>query len=212
MFWILREIIDLKIDYATVQCLKWWNSSVQSIGVYGRHTHTPIYIYIYIMAYRMFYVKLSLNATWWRHQMDTFSALLAICAGNSPVTGEFPHKGQWRGVLMFSLVGAWIDGWVNNGEAGDLRRHRAHYDVTVMNLSPITHLSEIWIEMQDISISNVVIKMSSAKYRPFEQALKNMPSMACTHRLLSAKKDETPLLTHWGYVFLALSHRHGRRN
>ena len=26
---------------------------------------------------------------WWRHQMETFSALLAICAGNSPVTGEF---------------------------------------------------------------------------------------------------------------------------
>ena len=28
--------------------------------------------------------------TWWRHQMETFSALLAICTGNSPVTGEFP--------------------------------------------------------------------------------------------------------------------------
>ena len=34
-------------------------------------------------------------------QMETFSALLAICAGNSPVTGEFPAKGQWRGALMF---------------------------------------------------------------------------------------------------------------
>ena len=30
-----------------------------------------------------------LNKTWWRHEMETFSALLAICAGNSPVTGEF---------------------------------------------------------------------------------------------------------------------------
>ena len=30
--------------------------------------------------------------TWWRHQMETFSALLAICAGNSPVTGEFPPQ------------------------------------------------------------------------------------------------------------------------
>ena len=30
--------------------------------------------------------------TWWRHQMETFSALLAICAGNSPVTGEFPSQ------------------------------------------------------------------------------------------------------------------------
>ena len=43
-----------------------------------------------------------------------------------------PHKGQWRGALMFSLIGAWINGWVNNGEAGDLRRHRTHCDITVI--------------------------------------------------------------------------------
>ena len=29
---------------------------------------------------------------WWRHQMETFSALLSLCAGNSPVTGEFPSQ------------------------------------------------------------------------------------------------------------------------
>ena len=43
-----------------------------------------------------------------------------------------PHKGQWRGALMFSLICVWINGWVNNREAGDLRRYRAHHDVTVM--------------------------------------------------------------------------------
>ena len=64
--------------------------------------------------------------TWWRHQMEAFSALLALCAGNSP------HKGQSRGALMFSLICVRIHGWVSNGEAGDLRRHRAHYDVIVM--------------------------------------------------------------------------------
>ena len=58
--------------------------------------------------------------------METFSALLALCAGNSP------HKGQWRRALMFSFICAWINGWVNNREAGDLRRHRAHYDVIIM--------------------------------------------------------------------------------
>ena len=47
----------------------------------------------------------------------------------SPVNS--PHKGQWRGALMFSLNCAWIKGWVNNSEVGDLRHHRAHYDVTV---------------------------------------------------------------------------------
>ena len=45
---------------------------------------------------------------------------------------NFPHKGHWRGVLMFSLICAWINGWVNNREAGDLRHHRAHYDVTLI--------------------------------------------------------------------------------
>ena len=68
----------------------------------------------------------------WRHQMETFSALLAICAGNSPVPVKSPHKGQWRGALMFSLTCARINDWVNNREAGDLRRHRGHYDVNVM--------------------------------------------------------------------------------
>ena len=43
-----------------------------------------------------------------------------------------PHKGQWRGALMFSLICTWINRWVNNREAGDLRRHRAHYDVIVI--------------------------------------------------------------------------------
>ena len=33
-----------------------------------------------------------IEISWWRHQMETFSALLAICAGNSPVTGEFPAQ------------------------------------------------------------------------------------------------------------------------
>ena len=67
--------------------------------------------------------------------METFSALLAICAGNSPVPVNSPHKGQWRRALMLSLICVWINGWVNNREAGDLRRHRAHYDVIVMMTS-----------------------------------------------------------------------------
>ena len=48
----------------------------------------------------------------------------------SPVNS--PDKGQWRGALIFSLICDWINSWVNNCEAGDLRCHQAHYDVTVM--------------------------------------------------------------------------------
>ena len=67
--------------------------------------------------------------------MELFSALLAFVRGShrSPVNSR--HKGQWRGALMFSFICAWINGWANNRKAGDLRRHRAHYDVTVMGLS-----------------------------------------------------------------------------
>ena len=61
------------------------------------------------------------NCALWRHQMDTFSALLDLCAGKSPVTDDFPSQGQWRGALMFSLICAWINGWVNNHEAGGLK-------------------------------------------------------------------------------------------
>ena len=49
----------------------------------------------------------------------------------SPV--NFPHKGQWRGALMFTLICARMNGWVNNREAGDLRRYLVHYDVIVMS-------------------------------------------------------------------------------
>ena len=48
----------------------------------------------------------------------------------SPVNS--PHKGQWHGALMFSLVCVWINDWVNSREAGDVRRYRTHYDVIVM--------------------------------------------------------------------------------
>ena len=63
--------------------------------------------------------------------METFSALQAFCAGNSPVAGEFPTQ---RPVMpsfdvFFDLhPNKW---WANNGDAGDLRRHLAHYDVIV---------------------------------------------------------------------------------
>ena len=49
----------------------------------------------------------------------------------SPV--NFSHNGQWHRVLIFSLIRAWINGWENNHERDDFRRHCTHYDVTVMD-------------------------------------------------------------------------------
>ena len=64
----------------------------------------------------------------WKH----FSSYWPFVWGihRSPV--NFPHKGQWRRALMFSLSCTWINSWVNNSEAGDLRCHRSHCDVSVM--------------------------------------------------------------------------------
>ena len=46
--------------------------------------------------------------------------------------GEFPSQRPVSGALMFPLICAWINGWINNRKAGDLRRHRTLYDVSVM--------------------------------------------------------------------------------
>ena len=68
------------------------------------------------------------NVIKWKHFPRYWPFVRGI--HRSPVNS--PHKGQWRGALMFSLICARINGWVNNGEAGDLRSYRSHYDVIVM--------------------------------------------------------------------------------
>ena len=73
------------------------------------------------------------NVIKWKHFPRYWPFVLGI--HRSPVNS--PHKGQWHGALMFSLICAWINGWVNTREAGDLRRHRAHDVVTVIRLTQI---------------------------------------------------------------------------
>ena len=67
-----------------------------------------------------------------QHQHRHFPRYWPFVQGIHRSLVNSPHKGQWRRALMFSLIYARINGWVNNREAGDLRRHRAHYDVIVM--------------------------------------------------------------------------------
>ena len=77
---------------------------------------------------------------WWRHQMETFSALVAF-SGNSPVTGDFLAQRPLTRSFDVTLICTWTDSWANNADAGDLRRYLAHYDVIVMDLGII----ESWI-------------------------------------------------------------------
>ena len=87
-----------------------------------------------------YYLMLNMSFSWfengdahdavikWKHFPRYWPFVRGI--HRSPVNS--PHKGQWRGALIFSLICVWINGWVSNREAGDLRRYRAHYDVIVM--------------------------------------------------------------------------------
>ena len=83
------------------------------------------------------------NMTWIRPDISACQALIVWKSMKHDDVIKWKHfprywplvrgfTGQWHGTLMFSLIFAWIKGWVNNGEAGDLRRYRAHYDVIVM--------------------------------------------------------------------------------
>ena len=64
--------------------------------------------------------------------MEPFVSLLAICAGNSPASGEFPTQRPVTKSYGVFIDLRLINVRVNNHEAGDLRRHRTHYDVIVM--------------------------------------------------------------------------------
>ena len=126
-----------------------WNKLMQLTELLGNCIMYSVLSYIYL-AYIIVIktcdplVSLHLSITWWRHQMETFSALLVLCAGihRSPVNS--PHKGQWRGAFMFSLICTWINGWVNSREAGDLRCYCAHYDVTIISYMHMCSMEEIF--------------------------------------------------------------------
>ena len=74
---------------------------------------------------------------WWRHELETFSALLTISA----VTGEFPAQRPVTRSFDILLIFL-INGWVNNGKARHLRRYRANYEVTV-RIFPDHHFSQM---------------------------------------------------------------------
>ena len=95
------------ITYRFYQCCSWWEIRITESDVWLTQ-HDDV-------------IK-------WKHFPRYWPFVRRI--HRSPVNS--PHKRQWRGALMFSLICAWINRWVNNGEAGDLRRHGAHCDVIVM--------------------------------------------------------------------------------
>ena len=127
------------------------------------------------------------SITWLPHQMETFSALLAIYARNSP------HKSQWRGAFMFSLICAWIEDWVNNLEAGDLGCHRVHYGVVVMKGNGTTlptlcaEFCKPLVPLQRGPIYYITRRTAVTYKQNINQILtnKNTPYLALTEKLCS---------------------------
>ena len=119
-FWFKK--MHLKMSYGEWRpvCLglNVWNPFVSTTNIWTGTTRKTMRVYGPL--------------TWWRHQMETFSALVAFSAGNSPVTGEFPAQRPLTRSFDVTLICTWTDSWANNADAGDWRRYRAHYDVIVM--------------------------------------------------------------------------------
>ena len=146
----------------------------------------------------------------WHHQMQTFSALLAICAGNSLVIGEFPaQRPVTRNFDVFFDLYARINGWVNNPEAGDLRRHSVHYDVTVMD-SKLIHVSKrgprrcMYLKTESFHGANFGVtggtagccyrkKLASRKFSFFFSVCASEVAHHCLHNGLLPE----PMLTYW---------------
>ena len=89
--------------------------------------------------------------SWWHHQMETFPALLA--------TGKLAAQSQWLGALILSLICARTHGWVKNRDAGDLRRHRTHYYVTVMAISYISLTVDLCWDLAIIMYNTASVRL-----------------------------------------------------
>ena len=110
----------------------------------------------------------------WKHFPRNWPFMRGI--HRSPVNS--PHNGQWREALMFSLICVWIIDWVNNREAGDLRRYRAHSEVIVMCFRLPTILKQSSYKHAKPNIFKVVCiylwqsRMLTVQMREFTASLK----------------------------------------
>ena len=129
-----------------------------------------------------------------------------------PLCGEFTGPGEFSAQrpvtrsVMFSLIYAWIHDWVNNREAGDLRRHRGHYDVIVMNddvttWKPFGATGALWSESSG-HLWTTIRLFSNAQLWFIEQTVDLLvvwygtPSMSCNHNHVAGNIIH-PFQCHW---------------
>ena len=145
-------------------------------------------------------LKWLLCLPWWRHQMETFSALLAICAGNSPVTGEFPtQRPVTRSFAVFfdlhpnkRLSKQWW-GWWFETQSWSLWRH--WNDICVTHNTMYGNFINIFQSPYSSEIRNVPLK-SQINYTSVKEIRKIFTALTCNYFwvLLSFQVFATPLL------------------
>ena len=132
---------DIEIDRLLYECQRHSNNE-SLISLY----HTLVHPYFSYCLHHDDVIK-------WKH----FSRYWPFVRGDRwPVNS--PHECHRRGAVMLSLICAWTNGWVNNGDVGDLRRHRAHYALTVMMFRKshvLATRSHYWLNEKSRSYNNI---------------------------------------------------------
>ena len=136
----------------------------------------------------------------WKHFPRNWPFVWGI--HRSPVNSL--HKGQLCGALMFSLICAWINSWINNHEVGDLRRHRAHYDVSVMR----TRINDGLLPLATFQRRESMVSVhSNVDWHTFASAhVKCVQCILLYMNALLNNMDFLQLIFEWHTTFYSISH------
>ena len=149
--------------------------------------------------------------------MEAFPCYWPFVRGIHRSQVNSPHKGQWRGALMFSLIDAWTNGWVNNRDAGSFRSHLAHYDVTVMMtyvystyFYNVQHgLIHIWLSILSViayrCLALTVVGMDTKKFKPKSLGFETSKCGGNTSDFFSRKETKIPRS---GFAGLSANSKH----
>ena len=129
------DLLNIWVHGSVIMCRSVMNRNYtarEEIPLMGNINKDSATICSIFTLYLLYHIMINSKDTWhddvinWKH----FRRYWPFGRGNHRSPMDSPHKCQWRGALMFSLI--WMNGWVNNRDAGDLRRHCAYYYATVM--------------------------------------------------------------------------------
>ena len=158
----------------------------------------------------------SSNGNIWKH----FSRYWPIVREIHRCPMDSHHKGQWRGALMFSLMCAWTNGWANNGNAGALRPHSAHYDVVVMfpvfiGTNRITYYTCSWIDAVGKTVVPRWKNMLLLHLREFSIITLTQQDINCAKadrnlcRHITSLRHQELFSQHWLCIILSLHRIYG---